>query len=326
MSLIDKYIEYISIVRRYSGRTRKIYSDVLSLYASRSCAAPDDGSLLAALTPAAVRNYEVWLLDERGESPRTVNQHLSVLSGFCRFLLREGKLETNPVRLVKRPKESKRLPVTYPRDAMEKYFEETAADAGEDTAALVTGDDKTSVALWTRRRDRLVVRMLYDTGLRRAERLSLDISSVDFSRKTLRVVGKGNKMREIPLIVSLCKEILLYLRVTAAMFGRERTPDEPLFVTERGARLYPMAVERIVSSGMASVGVTGRKSPHVLRHTLATELLDDGADLDSIKELLGHSSLAATQVYTHAGIEKLKKTYNNAHPRAKRGGNNGNQS
>lgn len=320
MSLIDKYLQYVSTVRRYSERTKWIYYDILSCFFEHASAGGDDASMLSSLTMNGVREYEVWLLDDKKLSPRTVNLHLSVLSGFCRYLAREGMLETNPVKLVKRPKEGKRLPVTFARDCMARFFDMTETDASPEAAAEITGMDSVSVECWTRRRDRLLIRMLYDTGLRRSELISLCISSIDFGRKSLRVIGKGDKMREIPLIDSLCCEISLYLQTTVAMLGRDRLQGEPLFVTVRGKKLYPMAVERIVTSGMARVGATGRKSPHVLRHTLATELLDDGAELDSIKELLGHSSLAATQVYTHASIEQLRKTYNNAHPRAKRGG------
>jgi len=174
------------------------------------------------------------------------------------------------------------------------------------------------VKIWKRRRDRLVIRILYDTGIRRSELIGLNRNSVDFGRKVVHVLGKGNKMREIPVHSSLCEEILLYLHSTAKMTGCEVGASDPLVCTEKGDRLYPMAVQRIVSAELGKVNITGRKSPHVLRHTLATELLDDGSDLNSIKELLGHSSLAATQVYTHNSIEKLKNTYINAHPRAKK--------
>jgi len=170
---------------------------------------------------------------------------------------------------------------------------------------------------------RLVISILYGTGIRRAELIGLDVSSVDFARNVIHVLGKGDKMREIPIISSLSREIFLYLQATESMMG-ERTAEDPLLVTEKGRRLYPMAVQRIISQELGAVdSISGKKSPHMLRHTLATELLDNGADLNSIKELLGHSSLAATQVYTHNSIEKLKQVYNRAHPRAKRGGNNG---
>ena len=131
-------------------------------------------------------------------------------------------------------------------------------------------------------------------------------------------------MREIPLVGSLCEEILLYLQSVETMTGVQATPGRALLLTAKGRPLYPVYVDRAIKSELAQVGsISGRKSPHVLRHTLATELLDNGTDLNSIKELLGHASLAATQVYTHNSIEKLKSVYKTAHPRAKSGGNNG---
>ena len=169
--------------------------------------------------------------------------------------------------------------------------------------------------------ERLIVSVLYSTGMRRAELIGLRIGDVDFARGTMTVRGKGDKVREIPLVSSLCKEISLYLQAVETMVGRERSP---LAVTGKGLKLYPVFIDRAIKRALGRVGsITGRKSPHVLRHSLATELLDEGADLNSIKEFLGHSSLAATQVYTHNTIEKLKKVYVNAHPRAKSGGKNG---
>jgi integrase/recombinase XerC len=282
------------------------------------------------LDSTGIRNYEVELMDKLGKSPRTVNLHLSVLSGYCRYLCKQGLMQSNPVRLVRRPKEEKRLPVFYRSEAMKQYFESTACDAGEDTLELLMAlppSDKTAQELYARRLRRLTVSLLYGTGIRRSELISLNISSLDHGRKVLSVRGKGDKMREIPLIGTLYDEILLYLSAAGHMFGQERTGTTPLLRTEKGVRLYPVYVDRAVKTALGNEeGFTGRKSPHVLRHTIASELLDEGADLNSIKELLGHSSLAATQVYTHSTVERLKKVYNEAHPRAiKKGGNNGDQ-
>lgn len=320
MDLLDRYLTNISAVRRYSRRTVDIYADVMSRFISYCAESRADEDILKSLTPDSVRNYEVYLMDQLKESPRTVNLHLSVISGFSRFLQSEGYPVSNPVRVVSRPKVSKRLPVVYRQEDLKEYFSNTACFAGEEQSHLVTGSDPASMDLWKQRRDRLVVRTLFDTGMRRSELIGLDVSSVDFERGVVRVLGKGNKMREIPLIRGLSEEISLYLHTTSTVLGCERLPSDPLFVTEKGSRLYPMAVQRIVEAELDTVGITGRRSPHALRHTLATELLDDGADLNSIKELLGHSSLAATQVYTHTSVEKLKQSYINAHPRAKRGG------
>ncbi len=322
--LTDEYITYLSSVRRYSPRTVEIYADVLRRFVEYSCDASSDKALKGALTSAGIRNYEVHLLDEKKESPRTVHLHLSVLSGFCRFLVRQGAMASNPVPTVSRPKVAHRLPDVFREEALQKYMERTAADAGPDTLSLITGRDKASVSLYNRRLQRLVISLLWGTGIRRSELVSLQVGSVDFSRRVLRVRGKGDKMREIPLIPSLCEEISLYLQATGSLTGCRPQAADPLLVTSQGRPLYPVYVDRAVKAALGQQeDVTGRKSPHVLRHTLATELLDAGADLNSIKELLGHASLAATQVYTHNSVEKLKKVYLNAHPRAKRGGNHG---
>ena len=302
--LTDDYIAYIATVRRYSPRTQAIYRDVLDRFTAFS-----GGAVLESLTPSLLRSYEVYLMDERKMAPKTVNQHMSVLSGFCRFLMREGKLTANPVSLVARPKVPKRLPVYCREEQMEAYFRRTAylLDAAFYDPKYLEP-----------RLKRLIISILYGGGLRRAELISLKVGSFDAGRQILRIVGKGDKMREIPLIPSLCDEISLYLTTVASTTGGSRPPEAPLLVTPKGRPLYPEFVDRAVKGELG--GIPGRKSPHVLRHTLATELLDHGADLNSIKEMLGHSSLAATQVYTHTTVDRLKKVYDNAHPRAKTGG------
>ena len=323
MPLTSDYIAYITSVRRYSPRTGQIYSDILKEFAGQVEAA-EDGQLLSSLTPAMIRSYEVWLMDTRKEDPRTVNLHLSVLSGFCRYLMKEGLMASNPVHAVSRPKMEKRLPVFYRKESMDEYFSRTDCDASAENMELITGHDKVSETAYSKRLDRLIVSILFSTGIRRSELLGLTVESVDFSRRTMKVHGKGDKMREIPLVPSLCNEISLYLQAVETMAGRPRSAQEPLLVTTKGTRLYPVFIDRVIKSELGQVAsITGRKSPHVLRHSLATDLLNEGADLNSIKELLGHSSLAATQVYTHNSIEKLKKVYLNAHPRAKSGGKNG---
>ena len=309
--MIDGYIGYIASVRRYSPRTQQIYRDVLEQFAS-SCDITD----FSTVTSSHVRGYEMYLLDEKGLDARTVNLHLSVLSGFFRYLMHEGILESNPCRTVSRPKTGKRLADFYRQDAMEEYFKATQT--------YVTESDMGMEARYRKRLARLIISILYDTGMRRSELISLKRGDVDFTRRVARVRGKGDKIREIPLIPSLCEEISLYLQSVESMEGCDTGTDAPLLVTSKGKALYPVYVDRTVKEELGSVAsITGRKSPHVLRHSLATGLLNDGTDLNSIKELLGHSSLAATQVYTHNSIEKLKTVYDNAHPRAKSGGNNG---
>ena len=322
MSAINDYINYVTSGRRYAQRTAVIYSGSLGEFEAFA-----SGDVIESLTPSIIRSYEVYLLDSKKMDPRTVNQHLSVLSGFCRFLMKDGRLKNNPVRMVSRPKMEKRLPVFYRDDSMREYFSRTEPDASPETLELIRGRDKLSKEIYSRRLGRLVVSILFSTGIRRSELIGLTVGSVDFSRRTMKVLGKGDKEREIPLVPSLCNEISLYLQSVETMEGRARAASDPLLVTPGGAKLYPVFVDRVIKSELGQVGsITGRKSPHVLRHSLATELLNEGADLNSIKEFLGHSSLAATQVYTHNSFEKLKKVYVNAHPRAKSGGKNGDQS
>lgn len=320
----EKYLQYIESVRRYSPRTVKIYDDVLREYESFSMADPD-GDIVSVLTPMCIRNYEVHLMDERGLDPRTVNQHISVLSGFCRYLMTQGVIKSNPVRMVTRPKAGARLPEFYREDAMDAYFEATAHSASEDELDILRTfgsdalHDKTACEMYGRRLRRLIVSLLHATGIRRAELISLNAGSIDLSRRTAKVIGKGSKTRVVPLIPSVCREIELYEQAVEVFFGKSLSNDDPLLLTASGKRVYPVFVDRAVKEELGGVvEITGRKSPHILRHTLATELLNEGSDLNSIKELLGHSSLAATQVYTHNSVEKLKKVYEQAHPRAKK--------
>ena len=321
MTMIDAFIQYIRDIRRYSPRTQAIYQDVLADFV-QFC----DGEVVASLTPSMLRRYEADCMG-RGMKPRTVHQHMSVLSGFCRFLMQKGVLKSNPARGVKRPKMEKRLPEFYQEKSMAAYFAATDHWAGEDELEILLSygpmpRDKAAVELYRHRLRRLVISLLFGTGIRRAELIGLKVGSFDAARQVLRVVGKGDKMREIPVIPSLCHEICLYLNAVESMRGGAPPADAPLLVTEKGRPLYPNYVDRTVKEELDGYGITGRKSPHVLRHSVATALLDDGADLNSIKEMLGHASLAATQVYTHASVDRLKKVYNNAHPRAKNGGSN----
>ena len=305
--MIDKYIAYIRDIRRYSQRTADNYRHVLSHFVE--VLELDD--IVSGLQINMIRTYQFKCMKGKpGLSPRTVNLHLSVLSGFCRFLMKDGRLAANPVRTVRRPQQQSRLPEFYRDNSLQEYFESTKGvmEFGSYDAKL----------------RRMIVSILAYTGVRRAELISLNVDSVDFQRHTVRVKGKGDKIREIPLLPSLCEEISLYLQSVSSLKCALIGHDAPLLQTASGRRLYPVFVDRAVKEELASVSsIKGKRSPHVLRHSLATELLNEGADLNSIKELLGHANLAATQVYTHNSIERLKAVYNNAHPRAKNGGKHG---
>ena len=323
--LIKDYIDNIATVRRYSQRTVAIYEYVLNDYAA-SVEATDDNELIGALNVSQLRSYEMSMIDSRKMSPKSVSLHMSVLSGFCKFLIKKNLIESNPVAMVSRPRQQKRLPEFFRSDSMKQYFAATeyAVDVASLEAFIQSPESESGKAAYEKRLARLIVNILYSLGIRRSELVGLKISSVDFGRKVVKIHGKGDKMREIPLVASLSEEILLYLKAVEAMCGGKRSLNEPLLVTYRMNPLYPVYVDRTIKSELGDVeGITGRRSPHVLRHSLATELLNDGADLHSIKEMLGHSSLATTQIYTHSSIAQLKNIYELAHPRAKNGGKHG---
>ena len=323
MKLIERYLEYVRNVKRYSERTFAIYRDVLKSYVSYVSKREDDVSdaeLLESLNRSEIRQYEVYLLDEKECKASTVNQHLSVLSGFCQFLIKRGDIKANPVKLVARPKMDKRLPEFFRQDAMEGYLKDTERYTSEEylTQFIELAESDYRKEIYEKRLARLIISLLYGLGLRRSELIGLRIGNVNFARKVVNVVGKGNKSRAIPMDDVLADEILLYLKAVEALVEGDRTASEPLLITYSGRELYPVYVDRVVKKELGdSTAFAGRKSPHVLRHSIATGLLNEGAELNSIKEMLGHSSLAATQVYTHNSIAKLQKVYKDAHPRAK---------
>ena len=300
-----------------------------------------DEEVLEALRFPLIRGYVASLLD-RNLDARTVNLHLSALSTFCNYLVKQGKLHSNPVKEIVRPKEKKRLPSFYTPDILEKYFE-SPPDIESDGTEDNSGKPASAKTVYCAVRNRLLVAMLFGTGLRRAEAASLRTGDIDLSRKTINIIGKGNKQRMIPLPDSLCQEIEDYLLLrdefisevcssgalarSGGQSGEEKVflPDaggrpgtDAFFLTDSGKPVYLEFLNRVVKSELSGIeGISGRKTPHTLRHSYATALLNNGADLNSIKEVLGHSSLAATEVYTHNSFEKLKEIYKTAHPRAK---------
>jgi len=298
--LKENFIRYLEVERRYSPRTVRLYDEAVSDF----YAFLEEEPAPEPLTTQNVRSFIAHGLDT-GLGARTMNLRLSALSTWAQWLLRQGLLASNPVRKVPRPKEDKKLPVFYTEKAIDNYFDRSRQRVEEhpDDFALL--------------RNRMMMVILYATGMRRAELCALKKSDFDPQRHLFRVLGKGDKLREIPVPALICQEISLYLEKMG-----EAYPDNPegkFFLTDKGAPLYLAFADNVVKSELAGVeGFTGKKSPHVLRHSLATHLLNRGADLTSIKEILGHSSLAATQVYTHNSFEQLKKTYLTAHPRAKK--------
>jgi integrase/recombinase XerC len=226
---------------------------------------------------------------------RSIARKLTTIKTFYRFLLKEKVVESNPMAKVQAPKIQKRLPVFVEETPMHSLLDHTGFKEGFEGI-----------------RDKLVMNMLYSTGIRLSELINLKTSDTDLYLRQIKVLGKRNKERIIPITQELADQVAAYLEARSA----ENLGAEYLLVTMKGEKLYPKLVYTIVKTNLSRVTSIEKRSPHVLRHTFATHLLNKGADLNAIKELLGHANLSATQVYTHNSIERLKDIYKNKHPRA----------
>ena len=237
-------------------------------------------------------------LMEKGLGARSVNRKISTLKSFYRFLMKNGQLDKNPMQKVVAPKIGKKLPVFLNEESMELTRDRDLYGIGYEGM-----------------RDWLIIDLLYSTGMRRSELLRLKPSDLDFYNRQLKVLGKGNKERLLPFNGELATQMKEFLTLRQQTFGADAA--DFLLLNSRGKPLQARQLYQIVHQLLSKVSTADRKSPHVLRHTFATHLLNHGADINAIKELLGHASLAATQVYTHNTIEKLKDIYQQAHPKAK---------
>jgi len=243
-----------------------------------------------------LRSWMVWL-HETGVSANSISRKLASLRSYYKYLLREGHIDLNPTEHIQKPKVPKKLPVVVQESKLSELLEGQVFSA--DFEGL---------------RDRTMIELLYGTGIRRGELIGLKISDIDVENSWIRVLGKRNKERIAPLHNELRKLLLHYVEEREKEMVNNQT--HWLFVTQKGEQTYPMLINRIVKKYLNLTGALEQASPHVLRHSFATHLLDHGADLYAIKEALGHSSLAATQVYTHTSVEKLKEVYKKTHPRS----------
>ena len=254
-----------------------------------------DIEVLDDVTAREVRGWQMEHM-ERGEKAGTVKRRLSSLSSFFRYLRRHGLFEADIMAKVSAPKQPKRLPVFFKEKETEHLYDEGLFP---DT--------------FMGQRDKLMLRMLYETGMRRSELAGLKTASVDFSSLTIKVLGKRNKERLIPIENELAHNIKEYL----ALKEQEKGPSEWLFVGARGRQITPQDVYLTVKKYMTTLSDADRISPHVFRHSFATHILNEGGNIEAIKELLGHADLATTEVYTHVTREHLKEVYKHAHPRGK---------
>jgi integrase/recombinase XerC len=302
---VQQFIDHLNDVKRYSPHTLAAYrADLLQFLAF--CGMQEEESDFSKVTTKVVRE---WLMAEmRGDlrvdapgkrlNATSGRRKLSSVKSFFRFMVKEGELESNPATGINGPKMARKLPVFLDEEQMITLLDERMDGGGLDFPAS---------------RDRLMLLMLYDTAIRRSEVISLRVSDVDFARRVIRIHGKGRKQREIPMVAELMTEAMRYVEMREDVVKHEH---DHFFVTDSGAPLYATFVYRRVVKYLREVTSLSKCGPHVLRHTCATHLLKDGASIQGIKELLGHSSLAATQIYTHNSIENMLKIFKQAHPRA----------
>ncbi|NIJ55995.1 tyrosine-type recombinase/integrase [Dyadobacter arcticus] len=290
--MIASFLEFLKFEKRASVHTVTSYETDLDqfqkyLLFQYECGAPENANA------PMLRSWVVSLMEE-GLNPSSINRKIASLRAYYGFLRRKKHITKDPTKILSALKTRKKLPAYVEEKSMEMLFEE--ATFSDDFEGL---------------RDRVILELLYGTGIRLAELIDLEIPNVDLTGRTIRVFGKRAKERIVPVSSSLIDLLKKYLQ--------QRSPVEntkKLIITDSGKEAYPVFIQRIVKKYLTGVTTLSQKSPHVLRHTYATHLLNRGADLNAIKELLGHANLAATQIYTHNSIEKLKKTHQQAHPKA----------
>lgn len=294
--MTDRFLDYITYEKRYSHNTVKAYQTDLAQFFAYIKDQYDIEDA-AQIDYQVVRSWIVYLIDNK-VTTRSVNRKITTLKSYFRFLMKDGRIGENPMGRVIAPKTSKRLPVFVASDGMERLFEEVQWGEGYEAE-----------------RDKLMMELFYATGMRLSELIGLKEPDIDLAKKTIKVTGKRNKQRIIPFTGRLAGLVPTYLQAKEKEF-EGRTPESWLFLTSNGEKLYPRLVNRTVHKYLDQVTTISKRSPHVIRHTFATHMLNNGADLNVIKEILGHANLSATQVYTHNTIEKLKSIYKQAHPRA----------
>lgn len=295
MHVLSRYTHHLKYEKRLSPNTLLAYSNDLGQFSSFIKSIEYEGEIQDA-DSSVIRFWIVNLL-EKGISTRSAHRKISSLRRFYRFCRQDGIIKDNPVDTVVLPKMQKRLPVFIDEESICRLFKEIEYPDGFEGA-----------------RDKLVLELLYGTGIRLSELIDLRDSDIDESGGVIRVLGKGEKERIIPFPGNLSDSVNCYKGLRDAEFGDEM--DDYLLLTNSGSHLYPKFVYRVVNLYLSFVTTVSKKSPHIIRHSFATHLLNRGADLNAIKELLGHANLSATQVYTHTSFDKLKRVFQQAHPRA----------
>ncbi|MFD1095283.1 tyrosine-type recombinase/integrase [Salegentibacter chungangensis] len=292
----SKFLEYLQLEKKYSVNTLKAYRDDLRSF-SEFIDQNYEGSEVEEVNYPQVRSWIV-LLSENGISNRSINRKISSLKAFYRFLQKTGQIEISPL--------TRHKPLKTSRKVQVPFSEIEVADVLESI----------DVSSYEGLRDKLIIELFYSTGIRREELINIKLQDLDVASGNLKVLGKRQKERYIPLLPSVVKTLEDYLSKRESVSGA--SDCEFLLISVKGVKLYESLVYRIINNYFSRVSGKIKKSPHILRHSFATHLLNEGANLNAVKELLGHSSLAATQVYTHNSIAELSKAHRLAHPRSKK--------
>ena len=292
---IKPFLEYLLLEKGYSKHTITAYKTDLIAF-NDFCEVVYDLDSLVSINHVQVRSWVVSLVDA-DISNNTVNRKVSSLKSFYKFLQKTGEIETNPLAKHKALKVPKKVQVPF-----------TSKEINQVILNINKNKDFDSI------RNKLLVELLYSTGMRRGELINIKERDIDKANCTIKVLGKRNKERFVPILSSVLDTLNEYLRLR----NENQFDSEFLLITSKGNKIYETLVYRIINSYFSQVSSKVKKSPHILRHSFATHLLNEGADLNSVKELLGHSSLASTQVYTHNSLDAIKKVYNQAHPRSKK--------
>lgn len=291
---IEDFRHYLRFEKRYSPHTLLAYIKDLQQFAVYLAENYPNIHTISAITHFQLRSWLASLKEEQGMNERSINRKMSSLNGYFKFLIRQGKLDKNPVRLLHAMRVPERLPQFLKEQETENLF-----------GTIVFEDGFKGVT------DRLILELLYISGMRRHELSSLKESDIEWEFRQIRILGKGNKERLLPVSSALLDELRDYI----SLKQNEGFADKHLLLLTSGQPLYDGYIYRIVRHYLKQVTSLKKKSPHVLRHTFATHLLNNGAGIQSIKELLGHSSIAATQIYTHINIDELKKVHKLNHPK-----------
>ena len=310
--MIAGFLDYLSLERAYSPHTVTSYENDLRAFEAY-LGQTESGLELKDVDADLVRGWAMTLMSS-GMKATSVNRKLSSLRTYYKYLLKKGEISVSPMQHVNGPKKSKPLPQFVREGEMERML-----------CATVQGDT------WEELREHVILQLFYETGIRLSELVGLNEEDVDFGRKTIKVTGKRNKQRIIPIGDGLAGSLKRYMGThptplweggnsnvaeQGSLHRREGWGGAPLFITDKGSRVYPHWVYRLVRKNLSQVVTLKKRSPHVLRHTFATAMLNNAAELEAVKELMGHESVSTTQIYTHTTFEELKKAYRQAHPRA----------